>query len=59
LPTHGSLSKAGKVRSQNPRSNLKPKKKSSPKIHKKKAYLKQIILGRNIGQYRPGRRRRR
>lgn len=59
MPTHGSLSKAGKVRSQNPIINLNPKKKPSPKVNRKKAYLKQIILGRNIGQYRPDRRGRR
>lgn len=50
--THGSVSKAGKVRKQTPiipPSNIKPK--DSPRVAKRKLYNKRIVLERNIGQF--------
>jgi small subunit ribosomal protein S30e len=54
LPTHGSLTKAGKVRSQTPRIESKKKKNLSPKRGSRRNY-KNLLSGRR--QF--GRRRRR
>jgi len=59
MPTHGSLSKAGKVRTQTPKVDSRRKSSSIPRIGNRRAYEKRVILGRNIGQFRPDRRRRR
>ncbi|MEM2351963.1 MAG: 30S ribosomal protein S30e [Thermoproteota archaeon] len=50
MPTHGSLSKAGKVRSQTPKIPPRPKTNSSPKERVKRNYEKRIVLGRKPGQ---------
>ncbi|MCW4027641.1 MAG: 30S ribosomal protein S30e [Candidatus Bathyarchaeota archaeon] len=59
MPTHGSLSKAGKVRSQTPRIESVKRSNPIPRIRNRRAYEKRIILRRDIGQFRPDRRRRR
>jgi len=59
LPTHGALSKAGKVRAQTPKTESRGKSSPIPRIGNRQSYEKRVILGRNIGQYRPDRRRRR
>ncbi len=59
MPTHGSLSKAGKVRSQTPKIESIRKSSSIPRVRNRRTYEKRIILGRNVGQFRPDRRRRR
>jgi small subunit ribosomal protein S30e len=60
VPTHGSLSKAGKVRMQTPKiEKAKDKSSSGPKVSNRKLYHDRVILGRNIGQFRFDRRRRR
>ncbi|MBS7604989.1 MAG: 30S ribosomal protein S30e [Candidatus Bathyarchaeia archaeon] len=50
MPTHGSLSKAGKVRSQTPKIPPRPKSSAIPKERIKRNYEKRIILGRKPGQ---------
>jgi small subunit ribosomal protein S30e len=50
LPTHGSLSKAGKVRSQTPKIESKTRKKPSPKYKNRRNFEKRTILQRKPGQ---------
>jgi small subunit ribosomal protein S30e len=50
LPTHGSLSKAGKVRSQTPKIQPTPKKSAVPRIRTKRNYEKRVVLQRKPGQ---------
>jgi len=57
MPTHGSLSKAGKVRSQTPKLDGKERHSSGPRLGNRKLYYKRFILERNIGQYKPSKRR--
>jgi ribosomal protein S30 len=59
MPTHGALSKAGKVRSlsASKEGRAKPKSKPNPRVQNKRKYNNRVILRRGIGQYNPGRRR--
>jgi len=50
MPTHGSLAKAGKVRSQTPKITATPKKSRIPRIRSRRNYEKRVILQRNAGQ---------
>ncbi|MDH5419455.1 MAG: 30S ribosomal protein S30e [Candidatus Bathyarchaeota archaeon] len=50
MPTHGSLAKAGKVRSQTPKMTATPKKSRIPRLRSRRNYEKRIILQRNSGQ---------
>ncbi|MGD0995334.1 MAG: 30S ribosomal protein S30e [Candidatus Bathyarchaeia archaeon] len=50
MPTHGSLSKAGKVRSQTPKIQATPKTSPSPKNRSRRNYEKRVILQRKPGQ---------
>jgi small subunit ribosomal protein S30e len=50
MPTHGSLSKAGKVRSQTPKITPTKKKGSIPKVRSRRNFEKRIILQRKAGQ---------
>jgi small subunit ribosomal protein S30e len=50
MPTHGSLTKAGKVRSQTPKIAPTPKKRPSPRTRSRRNYEKRIILQRKAGQ---------
>jgi len=50
MPTHGALSKAGKVRSQTPKIEAAPKKGRMPRIRCRRNYEKRIILQRKAGQ---------
>jgi small subunit ribosomal protein S30e len=60
VPTHGALSKAGKVRAQTPKiETTKNKNSSGPKVSNRKLYHNRVVLGRNIGQFKRGRYRRR
>ncbi|MDH5441944.1 MAG: 30S ribosomal protein S30e [Candidatus Bathyarchaeota archaeon] len=59
MPTHGSLSKAGKVRSQTPKMETSERSRPIPRVRYRRAYEKRVILGRNVGQFRPGFRGRR
>ncbi|MCD6089238.1 30S ribosomal protein S30e [Candidatus Bathyarchaeota archaeon] len=50
MPTHGSLSKAGKVRSQTPKIEPIPKTRKPPRVRVRRSYVKRIILHRRPGQ---------
>jgi len=49
-PTHGSLTKAGKVRGQTPKLEAKPKRSAIPKVRNKRTYEKRFTLKRKPGQ---------
>ena len=59
MPSHGSLSKAGKVRSITPKIEAKERHSSAPRVDNRSAYYKRFVLSRDIGQYKPGQRQRR
>lgn len=50
MPTHGSLSKAGKVRSQTPKIQPTPKKSPVPRVHARRNFEKRVVLQRKPGQ---------
>lgn len=50
MPTHGSLSKAGKVRSQTPKVEAKQRTAPSPKNRSRRNFEKRVILQRKAGQ---------
>ena len=54
--SHGSLTKAGKVRNQTPKVDSKRPKKLSPKMRNRKNYFKRVILSEAIGQNKDRRR---
>ena len=59
MPTHGSLTKAGKVRGQTPKVEGRKRVGTSSKLRNKSNFKKRFILTRVPGQNKPGRRRRR
>ncbi|MHA1652179.1 MAG: 30S ribosomal protein S30e [Candidatus Helarchaeota archaeon] len=50
--SHGSLTKAGKVRNQTPKVESKPHIKEIPRIRNKKHYIHRIIEGHEAGQFK-------
>jgi small subunit ribosomal protein S30e len=50
MPTHGSLSKAGKVRSQTPKLAPAEKRKPTPRMRVRRNYEKRLLLQRKAGQ---------
>jgi len=58
VPSHGALSKSGKVRSITPRIESEKRSSSSPRVNNRKSYHKRFVLGIN-GQYQSDHRRRR
>jgi len=50
MPTHGSLTKAGKVRSQTPKIQPLPKRSPIPRVKFRKNAIKRFELGRKPGQ---------
>jgi len=50
MPTHGSLSKAGKVRMQTPKIEATPRAKKPPRTRYRRNYEKRILLQRRPGQ---------
>ncbi len=40
MPSHGSLTKAGKVRKQTPKIPAKPRKNPSPRVRNRKEYIR-------------------
>ncbi|MGQ4833232.1 MAG: 30S ribosomal protein S30e [Candidatus Asgardarchaeia archaeon] len=48
--SHGSLTKAGKVRSQTPKVEGKPHIHPIPRVRNKRNYIKRVILGKKVGQ---------
>ncbi|MFQ6025576.1 MAG: 30S ribosomal protein S30e [Nitrosopumilaceae archaeon] len=59
MPTHGSLTKAGKVRSQTPKVDGRERIGTTAIIRNKENFRKRFILKRFPGQNKPGQRRRR
>jgi len=59
MPSHGSLSKAGKVRSVTPKLEARERHSSAPRVDNRSSYYKRFILNRDSGQYTPGKRKRR
>jgi len=59
MPSHGSLSKAGKVRSITPKVEARERHSSAPRVDNRSAFRKRFILSREAGQYKPGQRKRR
>lgn len=43
MPTHGSLTKAGKVRNQTPKIPPKPKKNKSPRVRNRVEYARRFL----------------
>ncbi|MCW4034949.1 MAG: 30S ribosomal protein S30e [Candidatus Bathyarchaeota archaeon] len=58
MPSHGSLSKAGKVRSVTPKLEARERHSSPPRVDNRSSYHKRFELSRDSGQYTPGKRRR-
>lgn len=48
--SHGSLSKAGKVRNQTPKVEAKPRRSLVPRVRNRKNYIKYVILRKSSGQ---------
>jgi small subunit ribosomal protein S30e len=60
MPTHGSLTKAGKVRNQTPQITTISRNKRSPQRGNRRSYQKLLAEDHfNVGGNRRGRRRRR
>ena len=59
MPTHGSLTKAGKVRGQTPKVEGRKIVGTNSKLRNKSNFRKRFVLTRVPGQNKPGRRRRR
>ncbi len=43
MPSHGSITKAGKVRSQTPKIPPKPKKNLAPRVRNRREYLRRLM----------------
>ncbi len=56
MPSHGSLTKAGKVRSQTPKIPPKQKKNLSPKLRNRREYIRRIVLAQQQTGFRGFRR---
>lgn len=50
MPTHGSLTKAGKVRGQTPKMEATKRVSHSPRVNNKKNFYKRYSLKRKPGQ---------
>jgi len=52
MPSHGALSKAGKVRSMTGVAEKKKSKRNhNPRVSNRKEYRRRVVLGRNAGRY--------
>ncbi len=59
MATHGSLTKAGKVRGQTPKVEGRKRVGSNSNLRNKSNFKKRFVLNRVPGQNKPGQRRRR
>lgn len=59
MATHGSLTKAGKVRGQTPKVEGRKRVGSNSILRNKSNFRKRFVLNRQPGQNKPGQRRRR
>ena len=50
MPTHGSLTKVGKVRGQTPKIEGKVRKSRNPRVKSKRSFKTRIVLNRTVGQ---------
>ncbi|MBI4257748.1 MAG: 30S ribosomal protein S30e [Thaumarchaeota archaeon] len=50
MPTHGSLTKAGKVRGQTPKLQAKSKTSAIPRMRNRNTFVKRFNLKRKPGQ---------
>ncbi|MCS7141773.1 MAG: 30S ribosomal protein S30e [Candidatus Nitrosocaldus sp.] len=50
MPTHGSITKAGKVKSQTPKLQARPKESPIPKVRNRSNYVKRFKHNRKPGQ---------
>jgi len=50
MPTHGSITKAGKVRGQTPKIQGRERHNPAPRLTLRRKYEKRIILKRKAGQ---------
>ena len=50
MPTHGSLTKAGKVKSQTPKVQALARRSPIPRLKFRRNAEKRLVLGRNPGQ---------
>ncbi|MEM0030508.1 MAG: 30S ribosomal protein S30e [Candidatus Nitrosocaldus sp.] len=50
MPTHGSITKAGKVKSQTPKLQARPKESPVPKVRNRSNYVKRLKYNRKPGQ---------
>lgn len=58
MPTHGSITKAGKVRGQTPKVEGRKKVGISSILRNKNNFKKRFVLHRTPGQNKPGQRKR-
>ncbi|MBP2624376.1 MAG: 30S ribosomal protein S30e [Nitrosopumilaceae archaeon] len=58
MPTHGSLTKAGKVRGQTPKIEGRKKIGTNSSLRNKSNFKKRLILQRYPGQNKPSQKRR-
>ncbi|HSA97819.1 MAG TPA: 30S ribosomal protein S30e [Candidatus Nitrosotenuis sp.] len=58
MPTHGSITKAGKVRGQTPKVEGRKKISLSSSLRNKSNFRKRFTLHRTPGQNKPGQRKR-
>ncbi len=56
MPSHGSLTKAGKVRSQTPKIPPKQKKNLAPRLRNRREYIRRIVLAQQQAGFRGFRR---
>ena len=59
MATHGSLTKAGKVRGQTPKVEGRKRVGTNSSLRNKSNYRKRLVLSRFPGQNKPGQRRKR
>ncbi len=59
MATHGSLTKAGKVRGQTPKVEGRKRVGTNSSVQNKNNFRKRFVLNRVPGQNKPGQRRRR
>ncbi len=58
MPSHGSITKAGKVRNQTPKIEPKGRKGKPPRVRNRIEYVVRVVKA-PVAQQRPGGRRRR
>ncbi len=52
MPSHGSITKAGKVRNQTPKIPPKPKKNLAPRVRNRKEYIRRMLEAQQTVTYR-------